>query len=328
MVVDGCTFLRRAQIFLRELKACTYPNSSSLAKLCACSKNTAQRTIYRLRDEYFLPLRYDPSAKGYALTDQSYTLPAVLPPGKDELIALLLARDMIKNIDADDIRANLDNLWGQFAAANPCAGRELEAYAKVFSCDTTIVGDLADRGLLTFVFFAKAGESLRITYKSPWRHTQDKVYEGRVLRVHFSDGNLYLLFAEKSGREMILNASFIKEFKVLDYSVSIARHEPGNVVGSEHWLEGFGIWAGETPEMIEVKIAPPAAEYYAAQRWHGDQEDVWEEGVLVRRFPGICAPEVVRRVLSLGGHVRDIKPFKLKEMVRQEAKKLCEALSH
>lgn len=325
MVVDGNSFLRRARAFFLELSAGRYPNASSLAELCGCSRNTAQRTIYRLRDEYLVPLEYESSEKGYYLIDKSYQLPNVLPPGKDELTALLLVRDLAATIDAEDLQLNLDSLWSQFAANNTGITRDLEPLTQVFSCDNTIIGDIADRGLLRYVFAAAAGESVEITYRSPWRENEDKIHRGRIARAHLSDGSLYLLFIRESGREMILNAAFIHDYKVLSESLPIPPTKPENS-GAENWLKGFGIWAGTDLTEIELQILPPASMYYAAQRWHADQTDTWDGEVLIRKIPGIVSPEIVRRVLSLGRFVKSVKPDSLRDLVFADAWALMKAL--
>jgi len=319
MVVDGTTFLRRAHRLFVELRANRYPNATTLAVACDCSKNTAQRTIYRLRDEYVVPLEYDATERGYFLKDKHFELPQILPPGKDELTALLLARELLSSLESEDIKIHLDNLWIQFAANNSSVARDLEPFVKVFSCDSTVIGDIADRGLLSYVSMAHAGESVRLNYKSPWRQGELKQHEGRILRVHFSDGNLYLLFAEKSGREFVLNTSFIRDFEVLNHHVTIAARSNAERRGSENWLDGFGIWSGDSLEEIEIQIRAPAAHYYAAQRWHIDQVDSWDGEILVRRFPGIVSPEVVRRALSLGSHLVNAKPAKLAQCILEDA---------
>ncbi len=314
MVVDGHTFMQRAQKFFSELQANRYPNSQSLAKLCICSKNTAQRTIYRLRDEYLFPMEYDSSEKGYYLTNRNFSMPHFLPAGKDELAALLLARDLIKNLDAKDINQNLDRIWHQFISNNTQISRELEPLLSFFSSDLTVVGDVADFGVLRYVTAASTGESVRITYKSPWRHKEERIYEGQILKVHFSDGSLYLLFHDGEGHKRILNCSFIRSLSILDATVKPPPLKPGEErIISENWLQGFGIWAGEPLEDIEIKILPPAAEYYASQRWHADQEDEWEGEILVRKLRAITSPEIVRRILSVGKYITSIKPEKLRD---------------
>jgi len=314
MFADSGNFLKAARLFYIELKNGAFPNASSLAAISGYSQSSAQRTITRLREEYGFPIDYDSSERGYFLLNKNFTM-EVLPPGKDELTALILLRNLVALLDADDLRENLDKLWSSFASSDPGFVKDLENVSRYFSSDSTVVGRLSDVGFLKFLNAACRGESVEILYKSPWRHEKSKVYQGRIFRVHFSDGNLYLLFNDSEGKERVFNASFVQEMKILNYTVLI----PGKTDGrSKNWLEGFGVWAGEEVEEIEVRIRPPAAGYYAVQRWHESQEDRWDEDTLVRRFPGIVSPEVVRRILSLGSFVEEVKPQRLKELVVQE----------
>ncbi len=329
MVVDGSTFLRRARIFFKDLQANRFPNAQTLAEQALCSRNTAQRTIYRLRDEYLVPFDYNTSEKGYYLTDKNYSLPSMLPPGKDELTALLLVRDLARCVDAVDLIEKLDSLWDQYLTANSSLSRELEPLVKIFSSDLTVIGDIADKGILHFIEYARSGESLELTYRSPWKSGDPRVFHGRILRVHFSDGNLYLLFREKSGREFVLNTSFVRETKVLPNGIVFPPTAPdGERLGSENWLEGFGVWAGSALHEIEIQILPPAADYYAAQRWHIDQRDEFKDGILIRRLKSIISPEIVRRILSIGGFVKSISPQALRDEVLQQAEIMCGTLGN
>jgi predicted DNA-binding transcriptional regulator YafY len=324
---DGHKFLKRAHWFFNEVKSNRYPNAQTLAAEFGVSRNTAQRTIYRLRDEYLVPLDYNASEKGFFLLTQDFILPALLPPGKDEMIALLLAREMVDALEAEDLKEKLDNLWLQYASSNAFLARELEPLTEIFSCDSTVIADIADRGVLTYLEAASSGENIRLEYKSPWRHQEPKTYEGRIVKVHFSDGSLYLLFADTTGREIVLNTSFIKSFEVLTQPLEFTTLATGQTRGSENWREGFGIWAGEDLEEIEVEILSPASEYFAEQRWHAQQEDTWDGDCLIRKFPGIVSPEVVRRVLSLGRFVRAVRPQALADKVLSEARELVERVA-
>lgn len=327
MVTDGRQFFKRTLLIMKELHADTYPNTTSLAKLLKCSKNTAQRTLYRLRDELNVPLDYNSSKKGYYLTNKNFRMPDQIPAGKDELTALLIMRDFTGLLDAEDLRNGLDTLWHQFAVGNPRLGPELEPVAKIFSCDSTVIGKIADQGVLDYVTAAASGEHVKISYKSPWRHSEPREYRGRILRVHFSDGNLYILFRSTEKREIVLNAAFVKSFEILDSDL-IFDTASSSEEKAENWLEGFGIWAGTDLTDIEVSIHPPAAEYYAAQVWDESQEDRWDGDVLVRRLQGIVSPEIVRRVLSLGKYIKDIKPDNLKALAVENAKILIRNLEH
>lgn len=284
------------------------------------------RCIDRLRYEYGVPLEFNSTERGYFLTNPAYELDS-LPPGKDELTALLLLRDMASLLDVQDLRGAIDGLWAQFAAKSPSMARELEGLSSHFSSDLTSVSLLADADVFPLVNAAQRGDSVQIVYQSPWRHTEAKTYRGRILKVHFSDGTLYLFLHEEGGRGIVLNSSFVRELTILDYTVPLKPlAEPGSVE-SARWLEGFGVWSGEELVNVEVRILPPASEYYRTQRWHDDQEDTFEEGVLIRRFPSMLSPELVRRILSLGQYVASVEPEALADKVRAQVAALTERLT-
>lgn len=323
MIDAGTGFSKRVKLFYIDLKRGIYPNATTLAERAGCSRNTAARCIERLQLEYHMPVAYDSSEKGYYLTDKDYEL-AALPAGKDELTALFLLKDLASLIESSDLHQALERLWISAVAGNPRLGRELETLSRYFTSDLTTVGTLADCGLLEYISAAWHGESLKIDYKSPWRHQELHTYRGRLLRVHFSDGHLYLLFQDESGREIVLNSSFVKKIEILNESLNFrASNQPPT-----RFLEGFGIWTGEDLEEVEIHITPPAAEYYKAQVWHESQDDKLEDGILIRKMRAHISPELVRRILSLGRYVKEIKPARLKDMVMQDASALLSSLKH
>ena len=75
---DTSTFLKRALLLQAELQKKRYPNASSLAAMCGCSRSTAMRTIDRLRYEFGVPIDYDESNRGYYLTNPDFSF-ASLP---------------------------------------------------------------------------------------------------------------------------------------------------------------------------------------------------------------------------------------------------------
>ena len=86
------SFMKRVLFLCRELELSKYPNASTLAVACNCSRSTAMRTIESLRNDFGAPIEYDESNRGYRLTDSSYNFPAK-PLSFPELTAsLLMAR--------------------------------------------------------------------------------------------------------------------------------------------------------------------------------------------------------------------------------------------
>ncbi len=326
--MNTSTFLKRALVFQSELKGGTFPNASTLADLCGCSRSTAMRTIDRLRYEFGVPIDYDDSKRGYYLTNKEFSF-STLPPGRDELVALVLMSELAGVIDDSSLHTAIDSLWRHITTGRADVNFDLQPLRERFSSDTTSIAKLADTDLLQLLSLCHTGQTISVHYRSPWRHSQDREYLGTFERVHYSDGILYGRFNEHTGRAIVLNVSFIKSIEPVESLPQAKEHSAPAEHHKDYWLEGFGVWAGAKPETIEVTISAPASRYYAAQVWHSDQEDFWQGEFLVRRFPGIPSPELARRILSLGRFVVSVTPATVLEQIREDIQhlsKLCAPL--
>ncbi len=319
--MDSSTFLKRALTFQHELKMNTYPNAFSLAQLSGCSRSTAVRTIDRLRYEFGVPIEYDESQRGYYLINPEYTF-NLLPPGRDELVALILLSELATIVDDGGLQNAIGSLWSQLTIGRSDIDHDLEHLRKKFSSETTSIAKLADVDLLRLLSLCHRGQPVSVRYRSPWRHDEDREYKGTFERLHYSDGILYALFDDCTTRRMVLNVSFLRDVQDIPEIPPRAADSPAPTPSKEHWLEGYGVWSGAKPETIEIAISAPASRYYSAQTWHSEQEDSWEGDILVRRFPGIPSPELARRVLSLGRHVRSIKPAAIVRLIREDVEHL------
>lgn len=320
--MDTSTFLKRSLMLQGELQRGSCPNASTLAAMCGCSRSTAMRTIDRLRYEFGVPIEYDESNKGYYLTNPDFSFQS-LPPGRDELVALVLLSELAGMIDDGSLQDALSSLWTRITNGRSDIDHDLEHIRNRFSSETTSVAKLADIDLVRLLTLCHRGQLVAIRYRSPWRHEEDKEYGGMFERLHFSDGILYAMFKDQRDRQLVLNVSFIKEIKEVAELSCLAGDEENESPSKPYWLEGFGIWSGSKPETIEIMIAPPASRYYAAQTWHVDQEDTWNGDTLIRKFPGITSPELTRRVLSLGRFVLSVKPEIILQQMREDIEHLA-----
>lgn len=305
--METSSFLKRALLFQNELQRKAYPNAFTFAELCGCSRSTAMRLIDRLRHEFGVPMEYDESHRGYYLTDPGFSF-ASLPPGRDELVVLILLGELSSLIDDASLGSAVSGLWARITNGRSDVRYDLEQIRNRFSSETTSIAKLAEIDLLRLLNFSHTGQCVKVRYRSPWRHDEDREYQGRFERFHFSDGILYALFAEYSGRQMVLNVSFMKTIEELDSLPAKSNGAAESAQPKAYWLEGFGVWSGVKPMTIEISISAPASRYYAAQTWHSDQEDSWEGETLIRKFPGVPSPELFRRILSLGQYVKAVKP--------------------
>ncbi len=320
--MDTSTFLKRSLMLQGELQRRSCPNASTLAAMCGCSRSTAMRTIDRLRYEFGVPIEYDESNRGYYLTNPDFSFQS-LPPGREELVALVLLSELAGMIDDGSLQDALSSLWTRITNGRSDIDHDLEHIRNRFSSETTSVAKLADIDLVRLLTLCHRGQLVAIRYRSPWRHEEDKEYGGMFERLHFSDGILYAMFKDQRDRQLVLNVSFIKEIKEVAELSSLAGDEDNESPSKPYWLEGFGIWSGSKPETIEIMIAPPASRYYAAQTWHVDQEDTWNGDTLIRKFPGITSPELTRRVLSLGRFVLSVKPEIILQQMREDVEHLA-----
>ncbi|MFO0416412.1 MAG: helix-turn-helix transcriptional regulator [Pseudomonadota bacterium] len=319
--METSTFLKRALILQAELQNKRYPNASSLAEICGCSRSTAMRTIDRLRYEFGVPMDYDESERGYYLTRSDFSF-ASLPPGRDELVVMILLSELLSMIDDASLRAALTGLWARITNGRSDLSCDLDHLRARFSSETTSVAKLADTDLVRLLFLCHRGQPVSLVYRSPWRHEEDKSYIGIFQRLHFSDGILYAMFDEYRGRQIVFNVSFIKEVKELDQLPPKPEGVEAAPQVKPHWLEGFGVWSGAKPESVEITIAAPASRYFSAQTWHPEQEDSWDGDTLIRRFPSIPSPELNRRILSLGRYIISVKPESILEGLRGDVDQL------
>lgn len=319
MNINASALVRRARFFLAELRRSSFPNATSIQRFDGCSKATATRVIERLQSEFNFPIAFNSSTRGYYLTDSAFTF-EFLPPGRDELCALFLLSQLADTTGDDGVRSAVDSLWQSVAAGNRVLQHDIRTLERVFSADLTAVATLADTGVLDLVRAAAARNHVTVEYKSPWRHSEPKKYAGIFERVHLSDGAVYVMFQREDGRRLVLNASFIRNLTLLKEPLVL--QTPLETDIDLAWLDGFGIWASDEIHTVTIRIIPPAAEYYATQRWHYDQTDTWQDGVLSRSFPSMLSPELVRRILSLGRYVDGIEPEQLSNMVTDEARTL------
>lgn len=319
------SFLKRALKLQAELQRNSYPNASSLAEQLGCSRSTAMRTIDRLRYEFGMPIEYDESQRGYYLTNPAFSFTS-LPPGRDELTVMILLSQLLSMIDDPSLQGALSGLWARITTGRSDLACDLEKLRSRFSADSTSIAKLAETDLLYLLYLSHVGQPVSLRYRSPWRHDENREYLGVFQRIHYQDGMLYAMFDEHHGRQIVFNISFIKEIREIPGLPKSPQSTAKTESGKSYWLEGFGIWSGDEPEKIEIKIAPPASRYFAAQSWHPDQQDSWNGDELIRRFPGIPSPELSRRILSLGRYVLSVKPPYIVQQLKEDIEQLLELL--
>lgn len=316
--LDGPSFLKRAILFQAELQRSRFPNASTLASQCRCSRSTAMRTIDRLRYEFGLPLEYDESRRGYFLTDHN-TAPVSLPPSRTELLALALISEIARSVNGGALSEAVTALWARATSGRALGAHELEVLRGRICVELGATPRLEWRTLVQLLSLCDSETLVTLHYRSPWRSQNASEYLGYIERVRISEGAVFVLFRRLARTPIVLNATFIAEVKRAE-GVAQRTHtcpgEPHN--GDEDWFIGKGSWSGEREEVVEVTIPAPASAFYGAQLWHPDQVDHWDGETLIRHFPACSTLELARRLLSLGRSLTSVKPERLLEQIRAD----------
>lgn len=323
-VAETASFLRRAMLFLEDLKKKRYPNASTLARVCRCSRSTAVRTIDRLRYEFGVPIEYEETYRGYYLTHADFTL-SILPPSREELFALCLVSDLAVLLGDSSICTVIDALWARVALGRSDIERERVRERVVI--EGQVLSHRPGIDLLRLLAMCHHDSLMRVQYRSPWMHGDGVEYIGRFERVRVANARAHAIFVCANGTRVVLNSSFI-------VGVDALKGEQDDLVAAcpelcpdEVWYAGDGAWSGAVTEAIEITIAAPASHYYGAQVWHAAQEDVWDGDILRRRFPSAVSVELAERILGLRRAVVAVRPEWVLEQLKIDVANLTQLVT-
>jgi len=321
-VSGGTAFVRRALRFLEAARADEYPNARWLSEAEEVSIPTARRVINRLRDDFAAPLVYSDADRGWELTHKDWSFPATLLADRRELITFALALDMAHLSTDPELEGVVETIWLRLRERLKLSSHGLARLLDGFSTDRTDRAILRDPVVLDLIDTIARRRCITFSYASPWRDRPPHTHTVQPLHLRHLDGSTYLL-AESDQKERVYNVSFIT-----DLEVERETFELDNRLQDRCWSDSFGIWFGETTSAVTVRIASPAARYFARQIWHTAQQDLWDGDVLVRRFPAhASSPELTRRLLSLGPSLLDVRPTEALDAVRNAAAALLENTS-
>lgn len=319
--LESSTFLRRLIAFQVELQKRSFPNASTLAALCKCSRSTAMRTIDRLRYEFGVPLEYDESNRGYFLTDKNFVFEP-MPLSRDEFIALVVVCGLSQLIDDKNLRGAVEALWARSTNARTELRVELERMRKRFSAWISSSARVPSVDVVTLLSLSHRHQPVEVKYECPWNGGGCEAWQGVFDKLFFRDGVLWASLLCTGEVSRTLNVSFIRSVSEVSQIANVSTLPTQAKRGEQRDLPCDGVWFGANAVTVEVRIRAPGSRFYSAQRWHEAQEDYWEGDVLVRRFPGGVGFETARRLLSLGRDVESIDPPSILEIMRADVENL------
>lgn len=98
-----------------------------------------------------------------------------------------------------------------------------------------------------------------------------------------------------------------------------------NIDVSAHLGRSIGIFSGEEPTLVEIRLGPNAAAWVREDPWHPEQKlEQQDDGTAVLTVPVSHPREVLPKVLSLGADAEVLQPASFRDVVAEAVHKMAE----
>lgn len=210
--LGSSTFLRRMTVLQGELQKQAYPNATTLAAKCGCSRSTAMRTIDRLRYDFGVPLEYDESNRGYFLTNPKYQF-ALLPLGISELVALVVVREIVRSLGDTQLQEAIDAIWAASVNGRDDLLFDVRRIDGRFNSSLSKASYLSRVGVTHILWLCHRGQLVSMSCERPRGSGTCVELVGTFVGVSLRDGALLGSFRDVSGKESALNLSSIRSLR-------------------------------------------------------------------------------------------------------------------
>ncbi len=280
-----------------------------------CSRSTFFRTIKTLRDHLGAPIenipgqgyRYDPEAGRFELPGLWFR--------KDELEALLVMNELVRNVQPgllhdliDPLRERIQALldWGRRRGGRFPANRFriLQVHAReidprVFE---TAAAAVTERRQLRFTYEARSTGDTTVRRTSPQRF------------VYYRD-QWYVDCWDEDGQSL-------RTFALDRMTATEILDSPCREVSTEELIEtfgpGYGLFSGPEKHRARLRFTPERARWVADERWHSRQESRHlPDGCFELTVPYSDPRELLGEILRHGPDVEVLEPAELVDAVRE-----------
>ncbi len=280
-----------------------------------------KRDIEYMRDRFEAPIEWNAAKHAYIYGEKFKRLEFA---DQHLILAYLSMQSMLKN--ASYFPAVSDELLASFTSQIP------KDYLEI--CDK-ILYQVPVAENLDPQFFASICSSMRdklcleIEYTDSKNETTSRKIEPYYL-INYG-GNWYMVcydyFRENLRTFNIARISNLKITKDIylnhgnDFNQAVLKYVEG----------GFGIFLGERLHEVKIKFFAQGAAIVRSQSWHPKQQiEVLRENdieCVVLSFPAANMTEVLSKILSFGVNAIPLEPAELKQMWKEEIKKMKEIAS-
>lgn len=306
---------------LNLLKGRRAVSRAEFLEMLEVSPATFKRDLEYLRDRLEAPVIWDPTLRGYRLSehDGQFQLPGLWLDRKG-LLALWVAETMLRELEPALIGETLGPLRAQMERLL----RDLDVSPEAFSDRIRIVAAAhrpVDRQVFAVLLAALAADvQIELRYHTRGRDADTARTISPQRLVRYRD-NWYLdAFCHTRDGLRTFAVDAIKGARVTEKT---ARRLPAETLDA-HVQAGFGIFSGSDVEWARLRFSADRARWVAAEKWHPQQKGTRLEcGGYLLEVPFTEPEELTMEVLKHGADCEVLGPESLQSRVRSEVERLA-----
>lgn len=289
-------------------------NRTDMCRELEVSPRTAMRDLDVLRDQEGAPIDYDASRKGYYLSDETWSLPAVTL-SRRQLFGFSIARRVLAAYRGTPFEKEMVTALDR--VASQIEGPVTVDLASLTDRFLVLGDDYAPVDPDRWAALAKAvdqQEQVRVEYQK--FNGEQGVYNLEPVHLVAYHGDWYVL-ARRVGETAYKTFAVSRVHDVEGTGNHF--YVPEGFDASAHFSSAFGIVRGERPIRVRLLFSPKVATYIEGRVWHATQQcRRRRDGALDFSMQTGGWHEVVRWVLSWQPDVRVLSPKVLRDRVEEK----------
>jgi predicted DNA-binding transcriptional regulator YafY len=303
-----------------QIRANRHPNAKKLADVYGISQKQAQRDIEFMRDRLNPPLHFNYGFNGYEYAEAGYQLPPFWL-NQEEVLALCIASRLAAAVPDKRLKSFLHEFLGKFLTL-----RSVSRAPGIKSMEEKIsIKNIGYYKVEEAIFHQTVGTlfedvAMIITYHTPYT---GEVSERLIQPLHLLCymGNWHLI-AYCTMRDELRDFTLSRITKIERGTTKI--NLPADLPSiKEYMRQTFGVITGPCSIEVVLKFNAAVSARISEQVWHDNQQILTsEDGSLQLTFPVSGFEEVAREILKYGADVEVLEPDELREIVREEIKKM------
>jgi len=309
--------IERYRWFDEAIRNRRYPNVPMLARRFEISERTAQRSINYLRDRLGAPLVYIEKRRGYSYRDFDFRIPGP-DISQEEILALLIARNLLSHSEGGLIREALNRIRGYLAKTLKRFDLGDERLSRLFSACWHGYSPAQGDAFRIVTDALLEQHPLEFRYQSPETlEISRRIVEPHHLHHYLGSWVLLAWCRTRHDWRMFYLARMEEARALPEYFAPRPESE------WRHRIQGaFGIFQGESVPMV-LRFTPARAPRIREMFWHEKQQlRELEGGGVELTLPIADLREVKWLVLQHGSEVEVSEPPELREEVRQEIERM------